>query len=79
MRAASEGTHAKAQEFHNLVKAPLELGMICTIVGFLQELGRRLASFEVMPREAPCEGLEEELMSGALDVGWLARPPYRES
>jgi DNA-binding transcriptional LysR family regulator len=83
MQAASEAAHAEARDFHNLVKAPLRLGIMCTIgptriVGFLQELGDRVANLELTLREAPCEVLVAELMSGALDVGFLALPALPE-
>jgi LysR family transcriptional regulator, hydrogen peroxide-inducible genes activator len=79
MQAASDAAHAEARDFHNLVKAKLELGILCTIgpariVGFLQDLARRIANLELTLREAPCELLVEELTSGAFDVGLLALP-----
>ena len=79
MQAASDAAHARARDSHNPVKTPGKLGIMRTtgpprIVGFVQEPARQLASLDLTPREAPCEILVDELMSGTLDVGHVALP-----
>lgn len=81
IRAASEAAQVEARNFHNLVKAPLKLGVMCTIgptriVGFLEQLGRSVPALELTLREAPCDVLVDELMAGALDIGLLALPSF---
>jgi DNA-binding transcriptional LysR family regulator len=81
--AATEAARAEADDFRNLTKATLRLGVMCTIgpstlVGFLEELGRAIPSLELTLTEAPCHDLTQQLLAGELDVGLIALPGFPE-
>ncbi len=81
--AATEAARSEAADYHNLDRAALKLGVMCTIgprrlVGLLEELSRALPSLELTLTEAPCDDLVEQMMAGELDIGIVALPAFPE-
>ena len=80
---ASLAASAEAEEFHALERAPLRLGMMCTIgparmVPFFSRLHREIPSLELQLHEAPGHRLVRDLLSGELDVAIVGLPSYEE-
>lgn len=81
VHAASLAARAEAAEFHNLEKAPLKLGVMCTIgprrlIGFLDRLRREIPSLDLNLHEASGKRLIERLLGGDLDVALVGLPAY---
>lgn len=78
---ASLAAQAEAAEFQNLEKAPLKLGVMCTIgprrlIGFLDRLRREIPSLDLNLHEASGKRLTERLLAGDLDVALVGLPAY---
>ena len=78
---ASEAALVEAQDFQTLDKAPLRLGVMCTIgpgrlVGFFERLRRELPTLDLSLVERPGQQLIDEMMEGALDVALIGLPSF---
>jgi DNA-binding transcriptional LysR family regulator len=74
---------AEADDFQNLEKAPLHLGVMCTIgplrmVGFLARLRRYLPSLDVKLHATTGKKIVDDLLSGEIDVALVGLPSYPE-
>ena len=83
IHASNEAVQAEAKDYWELEKAPLKLGMMCTIgparlVGFFNRLRREIPSLELSLHEAPGKQLIEEMMSGELDIALIGMPTLPE-
>jgi len=81
--AASSAARVEAQSFQRLEKAPLILGVMCTIgprrlIGFFQALEREVPTIEVSLREGPGDYILDQMLQGHLDLALLALPRYPE-
>ena len=75
----TEAAHAAAQEFNTLEKAPLNLGVMCTIgpsrlIGLFSRVQYEMPGVEVNLNEATPEVLIEKMVAGEIDVGLIAMP-----
>lgn len=80
---ADQAARAEAHEFGHLDKAPLRLGVMCTIgplriIGFFDRLRREIPALEVFLTEAPGQRLVEDLMAGDLDIALIGLPEFPE-
>jgi len=78
---ASQTARQEALQYFKLDKAPLRLGLMCTIgparlVGFMQRLKADIPSLEITVREASGQTILDELMAGEVDVALLGLPQY---
>jgi len=81
--AASSAARVEAQCFRTLEKAPLNLGVMCTIgprrlIGFFQRLEAEIPTLEVSLREGPGDWIMDLMMQGELDLALLALPTFPE-
>ncbi|MBB4266801.1 LysR family transcriptional regulator [Roseospira visakhapatnamensis] len=81
--AASSAARVEARSFQRLEKAPLTLGVMCTIgprrlIGFFQSLEQEIPTIEVSLREGPGDYILDHMLQGALDLALLALPRYPE-
>ena len=81
--AASSAARVEAQSFQRLEKAPLVLGVMCTIgprrlIGFFKGLEREVPTIEVSLREGPGDYILDQMLQGNLDLALLALPTYPE-
>jgi len=81
--AASRAARTEAQGFRRMEKAPLRMGVMCTIgprrlIGFFQQLERDVPSLEVSLREGPGDWVMDLMMQGNFDLALLAVPKYPE-
>ncbi|WP_170294727.1 LysR family transcriptional regulator [Roseospira navarrensis] len=79
--AASSAAQCEAQSFQALEKAPLNIGVMCTIgprrlIRFFQRLERDIPTLEVSLREGPGDWIQDLMMQGALDLALLAQPAF---
>ncbi|MCG8689589.1 MAG: LysR family transcriptional regulator [Minwuiales bacterium] len=79
--AAAEAAHTEAEEFGNLSKAPLRLGVMCTIgptrlVGFLGRLRAEIPSLDLQLHEANGKRLVDDMLGGELDMALVGLPSY---
>jgi DNA-binding transcriptional LysR family regulator len=79
--AASAAARTEAQGFRRLEKAPLNLGVMCTIgprrlIRFFQSLERDIPTLEVALREGPADWILDLMMQGDLDLALLALPSF---
>jgi LysR family transcriptional regulator, hydrogen peroxide-inducible genes activator len=77
--AATETAREQASSFKRAKKAPLKLGVMCTIgpqvmVGFLRAVRQRLPTVELAIVEYPGNMLIEAMMKGALEIALLGMP-----
>lgn len=77
--AASETAREQANSFKRAKKAPLKLGVMCTIgpqvmVGFLRAVRQRLPAIELSIVEHPGNNLIDALMKGGLEVALVGMP-----
>lgn len=75
----TEAAKLTAQEFNTLEKAPLNLGVMCTIgpsrlIGLFARVQNELPGLEINLHEATAEMLIQKLTEGELDVGFLGMP-----
>lgn len=75
----TEAAKLTALEFNNLEKAPLNLGVMCTIgpgrlIGLFSRVQHELPGLEINLHEATAETLVQKLTDGELDVGFLGTP-----
>jgi DNA-binding transcriptional LysR family regulator len=80
---ATEAAREHAQGFKAATKAPLKLGVMCTIspqviVNFLRDVRERLPSVEPTIIERPGRQLLEEMMRGEMDVALVGMPNLPE-
>lgn len=80
---ATLAAQAEASDFHSLEKAPLRLGVMCTIgpvrlVDFFTQLQRQIPSLELQLQDARGSLLVEQLLDGSLDVALAGLPAYPE-
>lgn len=80
---ATEAAQAEAKEFAALEKAPIKLGVMCTMasavmVPFFERVRREIASIELTVRDATGKQLIEFMMSGELDIAFVGMPNYPE-
>ena len=78
---AALAASAEADDFQNLEKAPLHLGVMCTIgpmrmVGFLARLRREVPSLDLKLHAATGTRLVNDLLSGEIDVALVGLPRY---
>ncbi|MBX7199609.1 MAG: LysR family transcriptional regulator [Rhodospirillaceae bacterium] len=77
--AATETARAEASSFRKVKKAPLRLGVMCTIspqmmVGFLKAVRERIPAVELVIQEHPGAALVECMMKGDVDVAIVGMP-----
>lgn len=88
---SSEAARVEAKEFRKLEKAPLKLGITCTIgparrarsgrprlPGFLTRLHTEIPTIDLSVREAPGKTIVAEVLAGALDIAVIGMPAYPE-
>jgi DNA-binding transcriptional LysR family regulator len=78
-----DAARAEAINYWELDKAPLRLGVMCTIgpsrmVDLFTRLSREIPSIEVTLTEAPGMDLIDRLMAGDMDVAVIGLPDYPE-
>ena len=76
---ASELARLEAEGWRKLDKAPLRLGVMCTIgpqrlIGFFKRLRRDLPALELQIKDCPGAEIIRLLLAGELDVGILGMP-----
>ena len=81
IRDTGEVARAEAMAFWDREKAPLRLGVMCTIgpermVGLFARLRSEIPSLDVELKEAPGSALVAHLMDGDLDVALIGLPEY---
>jgi LysR family hydrogen peroxide-inducible transcriptional activator len=81
IHASSEVAREEATAFWDRDKAPLRLGVMCTIgpdrtVDLFARLRSEIPSLDVELKEAPGSALVEHLMDGDLDIALIGRPEY---
>jgi DNA-binding transcriptional LysR family regulator len=81
--AATEAAQIEAREFVTLTKAPLKLGVMCTMgpavmVPFFDRLRQDIPSMDLTIRDATGEQLIEAMMAGELDIAFIGMPKYPE-
>ncbi|MDX2221468.1 MAG: LysR family transcriptional regulator [Rhodospirillaceae bacterium] len=81
--SATEAVRDQAQSFKSGAKAPLTLGVMCTIspyliVNFLRALRERLPAVEPQLIELPGTALLEAMMRGDMDVAMVGLPDLPE-
>lgn len=81
--AASQAARSDARGFHTLEKAPLRLGVMCTIgprrlIRFFQALEDDVPTLEVVLSEGPGDWVLDRMAQGDLDLALLALPRYPE-
>ncbi|SDE06486.1 LysR family transcriptional regulator [Rhodospira trueperi] len=79
--AASAAARTEALGFRHLEKAPLKLGVMCTIgprrlIRFFQTLERDIPTLEVALREGPADWIMDRMLHGELDLALLALPCF---
>ena len=79
MYEASEAARNDARNFSNLEKAPLNLGVMCTIgpsrlVGLISKLQRELPGIELSLQDVVPNEVMERLMEGSLDIALFGMP-----
>ena len=77
--ASTETAREEALSFRKVKKAPLRLGVMCTIspqvmIGFLRAVRDRIPTVELAIQEYPGTALIEAMMKGDLDVALLGMP-----
>lgn len=77
--AATETAREEAKSFRKVKKAPLRLGVMCTIspqmmVGFLKAVRERIPAVDLMIQEHPGTALIEAMMKGEMDVAIVGMP-----
>ena len=77
--AATDTAREEAATFRKVKKAPLRLGVMCTIspqamVGFLRAVRERIPAVELSINEHPGAALIEVMMKGGLDVALIGMP-----
>jgi LysR family transcriptional regulator, hydrogen peroxide-inducible genes activator len=80
---ANEMARSEAQGFKKLKRAPLRLGVMCTIgprrlVPFFERLRAEIPTLEVQMTEAAGRRIMEELLRGSFDVAFVGLPAYAE-
>ena len=81
IHASSEVARAEAMAFWDRDKAPLRLGVMCTIgpertVDLFARLRSEIPSVDVELKEAPGSALVKHLMDGDLDIALIGLPEY---
>jgi DNA-binding transcriptional LysR family regulator len=81
IHASSEVARAEAMAFRDRDKAPLRLGVMCTIgpertVDLFARLRSEIPSVDVELKEAPGSALVKHLMDGDLDIALIGLPEY---
>ena len=81
IHASSEVAREEAMAFWDRDKAPLRLGVMCTIgpdrtVDLFARLRSEIPSLDVELKEAPGSALVEHLMDGDLDIALIGLPEY---
>ena len=74
---------AEAKQYRSMERAPLKLGVMCTItptrlVGFFEQLRARVPMLDLQVRDMPAKPLVEALLAGELDVALVALPSFPE-
>jgi LysR family hydrogen peroxide-inducible transcriptional activator len=77
--SATETAREEAKSFRKVKRAPLRLGVMCTIspqmmVGFLKAVRERIPAVELVIQEHPGAGLLEAMMKGEMDVAIVGMP-----
>lgn len=77
--AATAAAQEEAVSFKKAKRAPLKLGVMCTIspqlmVGFLRAVRERLPAIDVTIAELPGAALTDTMMKGACDVALIGMP-----
>ncbi|MHB1204869.1 MAG: LysR family transcriptional regulator [Rhodospirillaceae bacterium] len=77
--AATETAREEAASFRKVKKAPLRLGVMCTIsphvmIGFLRAVRERIPAVELAINEHPGAALIEIMMKGGLDIALIGMP-----
>ena len=80
---SSQAARSQADDFRGLKRAPLKLGVMCTIgparlISFFDRLNKDAPNVELSLHESPGEGLVEEMMQGELDIALVGLPEYPE-
>jgi DNA-binding transcriptional LysR family regulator len=78
---ANELAHTEASGFKKMTKAPLRLGVMCTIgpsklVGFFTRLRIEVPSIEIAMKEGSGKSLVEDMLKGEFDLAILGLPDY---
>ena len=81
--AATEMARAEAGSFRNAKKAPMKLGVMCTIsphvmVDFLRAIRARVPAVDLEIHELPGTALIETMMKGDLDMALVGMPKLPE-
>ena len=81
MLAATDGARSEAAGFRRLKKAPVKMGVMCTIgprrlVPVLNRLASRVPGLELTLREGQGQRILETLLAGELDVAVVGLPDY---
>ncbi len=77
--ADTDAAKTAAAEFNTLEKAPLNLGVMCTIgparlIGLFSRVQHELPGLEINLHESDAEKLVEKLGAGEIDVGFIGLP-----
>lgn len=80
---AAETARAEAEDYRRMEKAPLRLGLMCTIgptrlVGFLDAVRSRIPTVDLDLHDAPAVRLIEDLLSGEIDIALIGMPSFPE-
>lgn len=79
--AASQAARTEARGYQSMEKAPLRIGVMCTIgprrlIRFFQRLEQDIPSLEVSLREGPGTWVVDLMIRGDFDLALLALPRY---
>ena len=79
--AANRSAREEAKGYRERSKAPLNLGVMCTIgpsrlIGFFDRLADEIPALEVATQEATGGELVEELMQGNLEIALIGLPDF---
>lgn len=79
--AASSAARVEAQCFQSLERAPLTIGVMCTLgprrlIRFFQRLEQDIPTLEVSLREGPATWVQDLMIQGEIDLALLALPAF---
>ena len=80
---ANQAARAQAEDFKNLDRAALRLGVMCTIgparmIGFFDRLRTEVPALELSLKEAAGWQLVDDLLAGDLDIALIGLPEFPE-
>src|SRR4051794_2390419 len=77
----NEAALAEARQYRSLEKAPLRLGVMCTIgptrlIGFFEQLRARIPTLDLRVTEGSAKQIVDALVAGEIDVALVALPSF---